>query len=309
MTPPQERLRTQLARRSTLTLAEQEAAKGDSPPVSVADMLDRLGPTLDAALPNVGMTRERIARLALTTINGNRDLMSCTYPSLAEAIVRAATLGLEIGGPLQHAHLVPFKGKATLVIGYPGMAELFWRHPRAAHLDAQPVFKGDDFDYRYGSDPFLHHKPQLDNNWDRKDDVIAWYAVAGIEGGQAKFHVSGPVEVARHRTLSKLPNSTAWKDHYVATARKVPLRIIFNLMPKSIELARALAWDGQPATGDTIGDLDAVPPFDGDVIDGEVEAETEDVGPHRFAGEDPAEPCPACGKSVDDDIHEQKASN
>jgi putative phage-type endonuclease len=101
---------------------------------------------------------DRIARLALTVVRQDPKLAECSPESFAGALLTASALGLE-PGVNGEAYLVPTRRECTLIVGYQGYAKLFWQHPLAKHLDAQAVHANDEFDYAYGLEPYLTHKP------------------------------------------------------------------------------------------------------------------------------------------------------
>jgi recombination protein RecT len=100
------------------------------------------------ALPK-HMTADRLARIATTEIRKVPKLAACDQASFLGAIMQCAQLGLEPGGALGHAYLIPFDKRqkvngwetvsteAQLIIGYRGMIDLA-RRSRAdpEHLSA-----------------------------------------------------------------------------------------------------------------------------------------------------------------------------
>lgn len=205
-------------------------------PPTVSQMLVALRPEIQRALPR-GMDADRIARLALTAIRKDQNLARCTPESFAGSLLTAAAMGLEpnVNG---EAYLVPYKGECTLIVGYAGLAKLFWNSPLAKHLDAQVVHERDEFDYEYGLTPRLHHKPASGN----RGVVIAYYAVATLTTGASRFVVLSPDEVKLLRcgkvgTSGKIPDPQHWME------RKTVLRQLFKTLPKSAHLNRALEVD------------------------------------------------------------------
>lgn len=208
---------------------------GQSQP-SLAQFIGRLTPEIARALPK-HMDADRIARLALTVVRRDRALQACKPESFAGALLTASALGLE-PGVNGEAYLVAYKGECTLIVGYQGYSKLFWQHPLAQHLDAQAVYENDDFDYAYGLDPFLRHKPALTD----RGAVIAYYAVAGLTSGARIFVVLSPDEVKALRG-GKVGSSGGIADPMHWMERKTALRQLFKLLPKSPMLARAVASD------------------------------------------------------------------
>jgi recombination protein RecT len=252
--------------------ARTETSQGEVAPAHplmlVKDLLDRMGPEIAKAVP-AHMTAERMARIAYTQVRKNPDLAMCTAESLAGAILTCAQLGLE-PGPTGEAFLVPRKNKgvweASFEFGYKGMATLFWQHPLAMYLDTQTVYENDTFDYELGLNAFLKHKPA---KGERGKETGEWYAVAKLVTGGYRFVVLDRREVERRRHRGSSPYSPSWKNDYNAMAEKSCVRAIFDLLPKSPELARALAQDGRVRTDLAADALDVEPTYE-DAVEGEV---------------------------------------
>jgi recombination protein RecT len=215
--------------------------------VSVGQFIQNLRPEIARALPK-HMDADRIARLALTVLRTDQlaaekrgkpqqALTRCKPESFAGALLTASALGLE-PGVNGEAYLVAHAGECTLIVGYQGFAKLFWQHPLAQHLDAQAVHENDEFDYAYGLDPFLNHKPALGD----RGKVIAYYAVAGLTSGARIFVVLSPEEVRALRG-GKTGSNGGIADPMHWMERKTALRQLFKLLPKSPLLARAMDAD------------------------------------------------------------------
>ena len=132
---------------------------------TIFDLINRQMPAIKQALPNTGVTAERIVRIITTALRVNPKLAQCTQISLLGGIMQAAQLGLEINSPLGHAYLVPFFNKkrgcleAQFMLGYQGLIDLCYRTNYYTFIDAKPVYKNDDFSYNYGLNPDLRHVP------------------------------------------------------------------------------------------------------------------------------------------------------
>jgi recombination protein RecT len=219
---------------------------------TVASFIKNLQPEIARALPR-GMDADRIARLALTVVrqsmrekakgNAKESLADCSPESFAGALLTSSALGLE-PGVNGECYLVPYKGECTLIVGYQGYAKLFYQHPLAKNLDARAVYEADEFDYGYGTSPFLKHKPALGPD---RGKVVAYYAVANLSSGASAFVVLSPDEVKELRnglvgTKGQIKDPQRWME------RKTALRQLVKLLPKSANLSAALAVDEQPGS-------------------------------------------------------------
>lgn len=240
---------------------------------TVATFLEQMKPQIARALPK-HMNADRLARIALTEVRRTPLLGRCTPESFGGALMTIAQLGLEPGAATGEAYLIPFKNtkagtyEVQLIIGYKGMAKLYWQSPLAKSLDAQSVHENDQFDYVYGLEPKLEHRPALTN----RGKVIAYYAVATLTSGGAAFVVMSPEDVEAIRRRSRAKDDGPWKTDYDAMAKKTCVRQLFKLLPKSPELTQAEAADGSVRTDISEDAIDAIP---GEVVDDDAQAAAE----------------------------------
>ncbi|MFM9368091.1 recombinase RecT [Streptomyces sp. Da 82-17] len=292
-----ERVAKRRAHSPAPTAATHDAAAA---PATLAQFVHSMRGEIARALPEHVASPERIARIALTELRRVPHLAECTQESFGGALMTCAALGLEPGGVAGEAYLLPFFNKRArayevqLVVGYQGMIRLFWQHPLAAGLDTHTVHEGDEFDYEYGLTPVLRHRPALTN----RGAVTGYYAVARLTNGGSAFVVLSVEDVEAIRKRSKAKDGGPWATDYDAMARKTCIRQLFKLLPKSAELARAVAHDGTVRRDVTADGLDAVPEYiEGEVVEqradqGRGQAEVEDV-PVEFAGWPEATESPA----------------
>ena len=213
---------------------------------------------LGKALPS-HMNPERLVRIALTTLRLNPDLYKCTPESFLGALFQSAQLGLEPNIEGQ-AYILPFNNKrkvngewrtqkeAQFMIGYKGYAELFYRHEKAMALDMQIVKANDDFEYALGTDAFIKHKPAAKD----RGDSIGFYAIAVLKNGAKLFKYISKDEGMDHgkrfskcydHKAGKFYPYTPWNTNPDAMCMKTVLIQLMKLLPKSIEVQRALAMD------------------------------------------------------------------
>jgi len=237
---------------------------------SLVTLIKQSAKELGQALP-AHLNPERLVRIALTSIRTNPELAKCTPESFLGSLFVLAQIGLEpIAG---RAYLLPFKNKRKVgndwvtvpevqaLIGYKGLAELFYRHEAALSIEMQTVHKNDDFAYEYGTSSFIRHKPALGD----RGDVIGYYAIAKMKGGGCIFRFMSRVEAMEHgkkhsktwltqewdnkeRRMVKLETphfaeSSPWNKDPDAMCMKTVLIQLAKLLPLSVELQRAIAVD------------------------------------------------------------------
>jgi recombination protein RecT len=264
------------------------------------DFKDRVAQSLPRHI-----SADRMLRTMVLAASKSPDIYKCDLRQAIGAFLTLSQLGLEPNTPLQHAFLIPFKTKIknpatgkwdkegydlNVILGYPGLADLAFRSGLVTNLHADVVYPGDEFEFEYGSKAGLRHVPmgkQTDS------DVPVWaYAHAGLRDGQA-FEVMPWSAVMRVRDGSqgfkaalaakkraddegwKVPASyteAPWVKHRDEMAKKTPWRRLAKWIPKSPELAAAIALEDMSDRGSR-PDFGAI--FDGNAqaIDGLPEIE------------------------------------
>lgn len=228
---------------------------------------------IKAALPR-HMTAERMARIATTELRKNPKLGTCTPVSFLGAVIQAAQIGLEPGGALGHAYILPYdvnkkQGRdwvkvteAQLIIGYRGMIDLARRSGQILSLNATAVYEGDEFECVMGLEPSLKHVPDFNNAEREKADRLTFvYAVAKLKDGGTQFAVMSRAQVDAIRERSsgykvalakqkegKKPDNP-WFSDYEAMALKTVIRRLFKYLPVSIEMQQAVMLDEKADAG------------------------------------------------------------
>lgn len=221
-------------------MASKAATKFQAPQATptIGQVIQSMQGEIARALPP-HMDADRMARLALTVVRKTPKLAQTSPESFAGALLTAAALGLE-PGVNDEVYLVPYGNECQLIIGYKGMTKLFYQHPMAQFIDAQAVYENDEFEYAYGTDPFLNHKPARGD----RGEVVEYYAVAKLSNGASAFVVLSPEEVKALRGGAVGPSGKI-KDPQRWMERKTAIRQLVKLLPKSTTLATAAQVDEQ----------------------------------------------------------------
>ncbi|WP_106478153.1 recombination protein RecT [Phytohalomonas tamaricis] len=232
-------------------------------PTTIQGMLKdpRFTSQIARALPK-HITPDRITRIALTEVNKTPALGKCDPVTLFGSIIQSAQLGLELGGALGHAYLVPYGNQAQFIIGYRGMIDLARRSGQMVSLQAHTVHDNDEFDFEYGLDEKLRHVPARGD----RGPMVAVYSVAKLVGGGHQIEVMWKEDVDAIRSKSKAGNSGPWRDHYEEMAKKTAIRRLFKYLPVSVEMQKAVALDEQAEAGVQDNNV-----FDGEFSYGEAE--------------------------------------
>ena len=242
----------------------QVAQRTERPTTLAGLMADpKIKAQMALALPK-HMTADRLARIALTEIRKVPKLAQCDQTSFLGAIMQCAQLGLEPGGALGHAYLIPFENRrkgiteVQFIVGYRGMLDLARRSGQIMSIEARAVYETDRFHVAFGLNPDLQHEP----NWDAADrgDLKFVYAVAKLKDGGSQFDVMSRADIERVRDASQgyqtarrfakdgVINSP-WATHFEEMAKKTILRRLFKYLPISIELQQAVSNDERADVG------------------------------------------------------------
>lgn len=208
-------------------------------------MLDAYKGEIARALPR-HLNADTMTRIALTCFRMNPKLGECVPASVFACVIQASQLGLR-PGLMGECYLIPYKDQCTLQLGYQGLLELVRRSGLVESISAHLVHEADLFDVQWGTTPGIVHKPFLDGD---AGAVRLVYAVARLKGGgtHAELMTLADIERIKNRSQNvinakKWGKQTPWDTDYGEMARKTALRRICKYLPKSPDLATALALD------------------------------------------------------------------
>lgn len=235
----------------------QMAVQPQSQQTDLAALLrdPKLQKQIALALPK-HISAERLARVALTELRRNPQLARCEQSSFLGSLMLCAQLGLEPGGPLGQAWILPFRNRNTgkteaqFILGYRGMLELARRSGQIVSIEARAVYEGDAFECRFGLDSDLKHVPDWENPARGNPEKLRFvYAVAKLKDGGVQFVVLSRREIEAARAASKAATTGPWSTHYEQMALKTAVRQLSKWIPISIELATAIEQDERAELG------------------------------------------------------------
>lgn len=227
-------------------------AKPAAKPTTIHGFLETYKGEITRALPK-HMTADRMARIALTEFRKTPALMKCDPATLFGAVIQCAQLGLEPGGTMGHAYLIPFENRkrgttdVQFIIGYRGMLDLARRSGQIVSISAREVCANDHFNYRYGIDETIEHIPAEGP----RGELTHVYAVAKLKDGGVQFEVltRSQIEDIRnasqgYKTAIKFNRTDSpWISHFTEMAKKTAIRRLFKYLPVSVEIQRAVGLD------------------------------------------------------------------
>lgn len=210
--------------------AGKNEGSGKSQLKQVHEYLDKMKPEIEKALPrHIGA--DRLARIAYTTIRTNPKLLNCSMGSLMGSVMQAAQLGLE-PNLIGQCYIIPYKNEASFIIGYRGMIDLARRSGNIETIYAHIVRENDEFEYEYGLNQDLKHKPVLED----RGALIGAYMVAKFKDGGYYFEFMPKSEIEKRRKRSPAGNNGPWVTDYEEMAKKTVIRHGFKYLPVSVEI-------------------------------------------------------------------------
>lgn len=269
-------------------------------PGNFPQMLEAYKGEIARALPR-HLNPDTMTRIALTCFRMNPKLAECQPASVFAAVIQASQLGLR-PGLMGECYLIPYKTECTLQLGYQGLLELVRRSNLVESIGAYLVHEKDTYAVRFGTEPGVDHTPYLEGD---RGAVKFGYAVAHIKGGGRHVEVMTLSEINAIRDRSqnvinakRYGKKTPWDTDPEEMARKTLIRRICKYLPKSNELAAALALDDAAFRGaqnltvdDAIANTFVPPPIDVDSTE-KAEVETEQSAPSDVPEGDPSQTMP-----------------
>lgn len=204
---------------------------------------------------------DKLMASVLVEVDKIPALEKCSVKSVIGSAVEIARMGLEIGGTLGDAFILPYGKKAIPVVGYKGLVNLVMRSGLVKHVDAQAVYENDLFDYELGTDPWVKFRPNLKS----RGELLCFYAAAVLASGGKVVEVmtleqvnsirdkSSGYQYAKANGITDNP----WMTNYAEMGRKTAIRRITKRVPKgAIPLNRAMELEEAMERGEAV-DMEA----------------------------------------------------
>lgn len=199
--------------------------------------------TRDAFTPADRRTMaQTFARIALSSIQKNPDLLRCTDGSILASIVQAVQIGLEPDNITGHAYLVPYGSICTMLPGYKGLIQLAMRSGQVKCINARAVYGNDDYDIDWGKTPPIRHRPTSSKD---RGAIVATYAIAELTTGGVvtTWMWKHEIDAIRARSPAARNKSGPWFTDEEQMAIKTVVRRNSKLLPSSPKLQLAIALD------------------------------------------------------------------
>ena len=235
------------------------AAANNEQPQGFPAMLEQFKGEIARALPK-HINPDRMARIALTAFRMTPKLGECDPRSVFAAVIQSSQLGLEVG-LMGEAHLVPFGNQCQLIPGYTGLMKLARNSGLVQDIYAHEVRMNDTFALKLGMERSLEHEPLtapggFPASDEERGEVVGFYAVGVLKDGSRAFVAMGRKEVESirdgsrgYQAAKKYKKESVWDIDFASMGLKTVIRRICKYLPKSPELATALAMDEKAHAG------------------------------------------------------------
>lgn len=130
---------------TTPEATQQQLAERKQQETAIARISNYLdSDTVKARFASVLGDRQAMPYIAsvMITVKESKQLQECHPESIYTSALRAATLKLSTDTATGQAYMVPFKGRATLVVGYKGLYDMAVRTGKYRYINVGPIYEG-----------------------------------------------------------------------------------------------------------------------------------------------------------------------
>ncbi len=212
---------------------------------SLQTLLDKNKNQFAMVLPK-SLPLDRFMRICMSTVTQNPRLLQCEPRTFLRSVLNCAALGLEPGGPLGYAHLVPFYNgqrrqlECQAIIDYKGYIDLAHRSKEVGRISAKIIYEKEPWKFSDGD--VIVHTPLPPSQ--RGEKKIMAYAKAFDRGGvliAQEYLWAEEIEEIKKKSLEQKKNAAMnpWTTNEEAMWRKSPVRRLAKWMPMAAEMQLA----------------------------------------------------------------------
>lgn len=219
--------------------------------IQFEEVIKQSGPRFARMRTNQDIKFATECMFALELFRKSPRLRQCTEASVQAAVLDLAAVGLSLNPALRHAYLIPrkrnvgtrekavYEMNCCLSISYIGQKHIAEESGAVRTAWGGVIYENDEWEYKSGSEPSLHHVPNLT---DDRGERIAAYAVAILHDGTKHITVVPREKVERCREFSENPSGqySPWvnwtDDMWIKTAFNVGAKF----WPRTERFAKAI---------------------------------------------------------------------
>ncbi len=214
--------------------------KAKSPAVAMRDFLETRRASFEELLPTK-RAADRFMRILLSLPIMNPAILACAPESIIKAAILCARDGLEPDG--RHAALIPFNDNkagvkvATYVPMVHGWIRKAFETGEFVTISAHEVKEKDYFDYAYGLNEHLDHRPAEGE----RGETIKFYALYKLKSGGQDFVVMTMQDIRdwaeAHAQNAFKNKDSLFNTDIISWALKTVVKRLLHFAPTSIQMA------------------------------------------------------------------------
>jgi recombination protein RecT len=243
--------------------------------VEAGGLIDSFKADLAPLLAESGQSFDRLKSVFMIAVQQNPDILKCTQDSIRREMGKCAADGLVPDN--KEAAMIPYKG----ILQYQPMVQGIIKRVKELggvfQIACNLVFEKDEFIVNEADPDSLVHR--ADRFSKDRGEVVGGYAIFRDDQKRVMhLEIMTLEDFENVRRASKSPDSPAWKNWKQEMYRKAVLRRGGKYIPVNNDKIRALLerqddlFDGYAGQGRTV---ERANPFTGEVIDGEVQTQTQ----------------------------------
>jgi recombination protein RecT len=209
---------------------QKERANQEKAIVRISNYMD--APTVKARFASVVGNADAYISSVMITVRESKQLQECQPESIYLSALRAATLKLSTDPATGQAYIVPFKGRATLIVGYKGLYDMAVRTGKYRYINVGPIYEGQEVEENQITG--FHSIKGTPTN---KDHIIGWIGAfemnpeRGQTTGFGKTFYMTVEEIHAHAeaySKSYNNNTSPWKTETRKMERKTVMRLMLR---------------------------------------------------------------------------------
>ena len=167
---------------------------------------------------------ERTKNLFISAVNKNPKLASCSPVSLMGCLKKIAQLDIDITSE-DMAYLVPYKNEAQVQLSYKALMAIAY-NKGAKRIDAQIVYKDDDFDIDLDKGKINIHKPG-----EKRIEIAGVYGLVELSNGTVLVEYLTHDQIMKAKAKSR--GTQFWNAGLEQMSRKTAIKAVLKKIPQS----------------------------------------------------------------------------
>ena len=211
---------------------------------------DKVKQRFNEIFNNMTKTNSFIASL-VSVINSNKMFANCEADTILGSAMVAASLDLPVNNSLGFAYILPYAGKAQLILGYKAYIQLAIRSGSYKTIHATSVYEDelDHYNYMTGELVFTDKENWKQRESNEIDKIVGYYAYFKLLNGFEKSIYMPKNKIVTHakkysKSYSSTSSTNIWKNDFESMALKTVVRqLIRKWGILSIEMQQAVTND------------------------------------------------------------------